>query len=344
MYANCGETYDVETGQLLLLADMVADAEGFYPHAIEYISNALYEEYEEALFADYQSWVADSLSPNNEPLWYMTSAGIVICFSPYEVGPYAMGAPEVLLPYSECASFLHTKYLPSGGELVARVGLNQDISSLIGAENPIQINAVENGGVLEVSVTDGSRTVSVGTFDSFHSAYIIRRADSRSFLFVTCDYMSDDYETSLFDITGGYLILYGKLPNMILTGRSLSSQNIEIEVRVDALGTYSAFANFRLTPEATLALDENVYQIDSTYPLNIINSLPVTLEGEDTVLDAGTQIIITGTNLIDEIYFKVVDEETSGTIHYTRDEEESWIIFIDGVSEYEYFEDLPYAG
>lgn len=344
MYAYYGETYDVESGQQLKLADIVADAESFYPNAIEYINNALYEEYEDALFADYQNWVAESLSPAKESLWYMTSTGIVICFSPYEVGPYAMGAPEITLPYSECASYLHSKYLPSDGELVAKVGLNQDISSLIGVENPIQINAVDNGGFLEVSVTDGSRTVSLGTFDSFYSAYIIRRADGRSFLFVTCDYMSDDYETSLLDITGGYLILYGTLPNMILTGRSLSSQNIEMEVRVDALGTYSAFANFRLTPEATLALDVNIYQIDSAYPLNIINSLPVTIDGAKTTLSAGTQIIITGTNLIDEIYFKVVDEETFGTIHYTRDEEESWIIYIDGVSEYEYFGDLPYAG
>lgn len=344
MYAYYGETYYVESGQQLKLADIVADAESFYPNAIEYINNALYEEYEDALFADYQNWVAESLSPAKESLWYMTSTGIVICFSPYEVGPYAMGAPEITLPYSECASYLHSKYLPSDGELVAKVGLNQDISSLIGVENPIQINAVDNGGFLEVSVTDGSRTVSLGTFDSFYSAYIIRRADGRSFLFVTCDYMSDDYETSLLDITGDNLILYGTLPNMKLTGRSLSSQNIEIEVRVDALGTYSAFANFRLTPEGTLALDVNSYQIDSTYPLNIINSLPVTLEGADTVLDAGSQIVITGTNLIDEIYFKVVGTEQTGTIHYTRSEEESWIIYIDGISEYVYFDNLPYAG
>lgn len=344
MYLYYGETYDVETGQALKLADIVADAEGFYPNAIEYINNALYKEYEDALFADYQTWVADSLSPAKESLWYMTSTGIVICFSPYEVGPYAMGAPEITIPYSECAAYLHSKYLPSDGELVAKVGLNQDISSLIGVENPIQINAIQTDDCLDISVTSGSYTASLGVFDYFHSAYMLRRTDGRSFLFVTCDHMSDDYETFLYDITDGNLIKYGALSNTILTGRSLTSQNIEMEVRVDALGSYRAFANFLLTPEATLALDGDFYQIDSTYPLNIINSLPVTLEGADTVLDAGTQIIITGTNLVDEIYFKVVGTEQTGTIRYTRGEEESWIIYIDGISEYVYFDNLPYAG
>lgn len=344
MYAYYGETYDVESGQQLLLTDIVADAEGFYPSAIDYINNALYEEYQDGLFAGYQSAVETALSPSNEPLWYMTSTGIVICFTPYEVGPYAMGAPEITLPYSECAAYLHSKYLPSDGELIAKVGLNQDISSLIGVEQPVMIEAVDNDWRLDISLVSGSSKASLGTFGYFHSAYMIRRADGRSFLFITCDYMSDDYVTYLYVITDGNPIIYGELPNMLLTGRSLSSKNIEMEVRVDALGSYRAFANFMLTPEATLTHDGDIYRIDSEHVLNIIKPLPVTINGVETTLDAGTQITITGTNLSNEIYFKVTTTEQTGTIHYTHEEPDTWIHLIDGISEYEYFEDLPYAG
>ena len=344
MFAYGGETYDVETGQQLLLADIVADTEGFYPSAIDYISNALYEEYEDALFADYQSWVAESLSPDKESLWYMTATGIVICFSPYEVGPYAMGAPEITLPYSECAAYLHSKYLPSDGELVAKVGLNQDISSLIGTEQPIMIEALDNDWQIDISLVSGSDKVSFGTFNYFIDGYIIKRADGRSFIIISCDYMSADSITYLYEITDGNLVARNEMPNMHLSGTNISSERIEMTVAINALGSFGGCTDYKLTADGHLVHDDELYQITVGYPLSIIKPLPVTIDGTQTTLDAGTQIAITGTNLLDEIYFKVVGSNQTGTIHYTRDEQTGFIIYINGVSEYEYFEDLPYAG
>lgn len=344
MYAYFGETYDVETGQQLLLADIVADAEGFYPNAIEYINNALYEEYEDGLFADYQSSVEQALSPDNEPFWYMTATGIVICFTPYEVGPYAMGAPEILLPYSEFATYLHEKYTLTTGELVAKVEPNQDFSSLIGSEEPIMIEAVDNDWQVDISLVSGPQKITFGTFNHCTGAYIIKRADSRCFVMITCDYMSDDYVTYLYEVTNGNLIECTKMPNMFPTGRTISAQNVEMSVAINALGSYGGYTNYTFTQEGQLIHDDELYQIKSPYVLNIIKPLPVTMDGTKTTLDAGTQISITGTNLVDEIYFKVVNTETTGTIHYTHEEPDTWIYLIDGVSEYEYFEDLPYAG
>jgi hypothetical protein len=156
--------------------------------------------------------------------------------------------------------------------------------------------------------------------------------------------MSADSITYLYEVTDGKLVACNEMPNMHLTGTNISSERIEMTVAINALGSFGGCTDYKLTADGHLVHDDELYQITVGYPLNIIKSLPVTIDGAKTSLDAGTQITITGTNLIDEIYFKVVGSEQTGTIHYTRDEQTSAIIYIDGVSEYEYFEDLPYAG
>ena len=68
----------------------------------------------------------------------------------------------------------------------------------------------------------------------------------------------------------------------------------------------------------------------------------MTLSGAETTLPAGSMLRITGTDNAGTAYFQLDTGET-GTISYVRDQEQ-WQLLIDGVSENEYFELLPYAG
>jgi hypothetical protein len=38
--------------------------------------------------------------------WTLTARGLVVTFDPYQVGPFAAGAPSVLIPYAELKDVL----------------------------------------------------------------------------------------------------------------------------------------------------------------------------------------------------------------------------------------------
>ena len=74
----------------------------------------------------------------------------------------------------------------------------------------------------------------------------------------------------------------------------------------------------------------------------MVKDLPVTLSGAETTLPAGSVLKITGTDNAGTAYFQL-DTGEAGSINYVRDKEQ-WQLLIDGASENEYFELLPYAG
>ncbi len=344
MYYNTGATYTVQNGSVLDLQDLIADVEGFYPHAIDYINDTLFAEYGDELSPSYKEIIETTINPNYIQSWYLTSAGIVICFSPYELGPYAMGAPEITLPYAEFAQYLHEEYLFDEGELVSQVNTNQDLSYLAGASEPIVIETVMNDwSMLDTDIVMGSQRYDVGEFTYIKDAYVFKRSDDRCFLLIAGDCMSDDFTTYVFEITDGNICKCDELFNAHPSGSSITSTALEMQVHLDVLGSYNSYTMYDLALNGELVHSEKTFPIHSQYALTTKLPLPVTIDGTETVLDVGTQIFVLGTNNVNKVYFNIEGTTQNGTIYYTRDEE-SWYLQINGVSEYDYFEMIPYAG
>lgn len=230
-------------------------------------------------------------------------------------------------------------------EVIEPVSDNQDISALLGENEPIVLKTeVDEWEFLNVSVESGSSAVELGNFGQLVEAYAVKRADGRSFLIITCDYMSDDYITFVCEVTGGNIRKCSELGSAYLAEEIKTGNLLKMTVVLDVLGTYRARMDYFLDKDGQLVQAQPVFTIDREYPMTVIKELPVTVNGEAGTVAVGTEIMITGTNNIDEVYYQVVDGEENGTIHYTQDEADPWIHFIEGVSEYEYIEGLPYAG
>ena len=75
----------------------------------------------------------------------------------------------------------------------------------------------------------------------------------------------------------------------------------------------------------------------------VVKDLPVFVDGKETIIEPGKKIKVIATNNIDKVYFECKEDGISGYFEYTK-EEDSWEHFINGVTEYDYFEFLPYAG
>ena len=351
-YAFDGATFDVESGKKMQLEDILSDAEGFYDKAVSYITQELETQYGEELFPEYQEVVETDTFGGTPACWYLDNTGIVIQYSLYSVAPYVAGAPSVTLPYDEFAQYIKEEYTSPCNSMIAHVMENEDISRLLGIDGKVMLASVENEeyGTAEVTVVSGDSSETVGSFSRFVEGYAIKRADGRSFLIFCCDYASDDFVTYVYEVTDGTVRACDKLDGASFEGAYLGASGkfylgtdaLSLFMHLDVFGSYMGSMKYQLTAEGKLAQTEEVYVVDTSYELTVVKELPVTLSGSETTLPAGSMLRITGTDNAGTAYFQLDTGET-GTISYVRDQEQ-WQLLIDGVSENEYFELLPYAG
>lgn len=230
-------------------------------------------------------------------------------------------------------------------EVIAQVSANQDLSNLLEEAEPVMVKTWFDEWEMEcVSVVSGSAEEELGCFGRMMEAWALRRPDGRSFVMVTCDYMSDDFVTFLCEVTEGDVRLCSVLECAYPAQIPAGTDRLPMVVQLDVLGSYRARMDYDLQEDGNLIQASDVFTIDRNHPMTVMKALPATVDGARITLDPGTQIVVTGTNDAGEVYFRVPDTDLTGTIHYTMDEEYGWIHLIDGISEYEYLDCLPYAG
>ncbi|MDE7324372.1 MAG: RsiV family protein [Lachnospiraceae bacterium] len=351
-YAFDGATFDVKSGKRLQLEDILSDTDGFYDKAVRYIIEELEENYGDGLFPEYQEVVEADTFGETPMCWYLDNTGIVIEYGLYSVAPYVTGAPSVTLPYDVFAEYLKEEYTSPCSSIIARVRENEDVSRLLGEDGKVMLVSAndEEYGASELTVVSGNSSESAGTFSQFVMGYVIKRTDGRSFLIFYCDYASDDYVTYVYEVTGGKVRACDKLDDVSFVGSYLGASEkfylgtdeLGLFMHLNVFGSYTGSMKYHLTEEGKLVQAEEIFVIDTPFELTVVKELPVTLEGVETTIPAGSVLKITGTDNAGTAYFRLDTGET-GTISYVRDREQ-WQLLIDGVSENEYFEMLPYAG
>ncbi len=341
-----GVTFDAQSGEILTLSDILTDEDGFRVAAQRWIVEKLAADHGDELFEDYEETVAAMWEP--EPDWYLDAEGITFVFDPYEVGPYAMGAAFVSCPYAEFAAYMKADYVGMNGTGAGRFSVNTDVETEAGTLR-IDMPVDEDYGMAPVSLSLNGESLEAGEFGSFGDAYLLRLSDGRSFVLFDADYASDDYVCFLCEITDGSPVLRSRLEDVSLQGGTAGTEVLTLRVHLDVLGTYYAYMDYVIGESGELMQTEDVFEIRSdSYAwrvLTVARELPVTVDGQAGVLPVGTRIRITGSDNAGTAYYRDEDSGEKGTISYVRgDGEDAWELYINGVSEYEYFEMLPYAG
>lgn len=101
--------FDVTTGDLLYLADILTDEEEARKIVSQHILDTITKDpYKDALLDDYESYVSDVLTENT---FYLNEKGLVVICNPYMVTAYVAGTIEVEVPYEELKDVMNEKYL-----------------------------------------------------------------------------------------------------------------------------------------------------------------------------------------------------------------------------------------
>ena len=361
-----GTTFDTMTGEELKIQDIVTDMPSFRLQATKDIDKYLQENYSDGLFEDYQDTVEQIWEGEDGFNWYLNKSGIMVIFNPYAVGPYAMGSVTVPLPYSAYASYLNQDYTTpettsaGNGELAEETVTKIRTSRL---EGGAQVNYGDlnvymdqknefGGGTLTIELNEQKEQTEY--FDRLCDSQILYLEDGRVFVLLVADHASDDYELFLYEVTDRKLKMTDQQDNLFLGDGSVSAGGrkngmLMLQKNVNVFGSYQCSMTYSIGDDGKLVPDEEFFQVDiDNYPysvLTVTRELPVSVNGGQTTLQTGTQIRITGTNDAGIALFETTDGKVSGEIHYTEPEGDSEFYHkINGITEDQYFESIPYAG
>lgn len=355
-YGYTGITIDSKTGKKLEFKNFIKQdsIDDFYAMLISYLSEKLSVEYGEELYVDYQDTL-EKIPEGYVATWYFDAAGIGFIFDPYLLGPYAMGAPEVVVPYSMVEKYIDEDVVDVLEIGNGRFSQNMDMHIKLGEEDDessrlcLKTETENEYSDLQVTLECGDSKLEIGNFARVTENYFLKTTDGRSFVILCMDYASDDFVTFLYEVTNGVLKECEEIGDLELD-RVVSADKLYFRKRLDVLGTYMARTSYYIDEKGKLVQSEDIFQIDpEIYSWNLLTTvkeLPILVDEEEVLLPVGSKIRIEATDNQGLVYIQVEDTGVQGTISYVRGngEEDSWIIYIDGVSEYEYFEQLPYAG
>ena len=346
--AEWGTTIDLKTGAELALSQLAEDAPGFMNKVLEVVlENLIGRQEQDELFDAYESYVEQYIE---ETGWYLDAAGIVLVYAPYEIGPYASGNITVRVPYEEVAEYMKAEYLPPQENYISRLPIDYKVTTELLDSACTVLWQMEHVGPYddyETTVTVNGGDSLVEPMVSVQHAYLMRRPDGRCFLIFDIDWASDDFETFVYELSTDGAVQTADVW-AALDGKNINMDGIRLKFSLDVLGTYTSRMSYTLTKDGGLEPPEEIFTFTPNREwqgLTTVKELPVTVNGQQTMLPAGTSLFIDATDNAGTAWF-TTDETSgaiSGEIHYER-RDDDYQLYINGISEYEYFEMIPYTG
>lgn len=109
--------FDMQTGRKLLLEDLAADAETLKTTLVQEMVN-LVEEDRDGYYSDHISFVEPEEYPSafaallRDGAWYPGNDGFHLFSDQYELGPYAAGMTDFVIPYERLQDVLDERWIP----------------------------------------------------------------------------------------------------------------------------------------------------------------------------------------------------------------------------------------
>lgn len=178
-------------------------------------------------------------------------------------------------------------------------------------------------------------------------SYLMKHPNGKVFLVMnTYQIITDskDYAVSVYDITsdsGAEIYRQDIMFQAQIIG-DVSIERIEMVRTINTLGVYQSYKDYMIDENGKLRGLSTGFVFEphasGNGNLKVKKELPVTIDGVECTIEPGEEIVITGCESNDKIYFRVVSTGQEGTIFYEKDT--MGTIEIDGIWKYDYFENL----
>ena len=363
--ATIGRTYDTQTGKELSLKDVVSDYDGIY----EYVKTQLEENYDQSMFfEDYQDTLQkmfyDESGDYGTVQWTISQTGLSIYFNQYDLAPYVAGSQQVDISFKEQPQLFQSKYVVEKESYSKVIRENSSCFADVngdGKEEEISYSVARDeygfGGAITVTCDgqtfdtaeiDKDASDAYGAYGTYSSeGYVLHTSDGRTYLYL--QHLDDnDYRyVNVFRLDQGRPSYVGYEGMAWYNTQILDPDSFMLYTRLDVLGTYYGMKRYHVDEAGLPASDDEAYVINESSMLQSTRDLEVTIleeNGSETeaTVPSGTGYTIFRTD--GASYADAHLNDGRNCRIQIKEGSRGWGWDIDGVSEEECFEWLPYAG
>lgn len=354
------KTFDSATGRELSLADVTTDLQGLADAVIKELNKEYPVEYAAEGYRDVVEKQIVKQGPDAyDASWALSYRGIIFDFGSYELGAYAMGCPEVIVPFDQYPGLIKEEYTRVPEEYVVNLKnymmVYEDIDG-DGSLESISVSAYDAqagyGQTIHIYIDETSTEyTSRGWFDE---AYLIHQKDGSLYLYVCVFAENDEGIIHIFRISGGTAVFVEDAHGYVGGGMMENPGRFRVYDNLDVLSTYSGYRDCRVGDGGRLEALDDVYTIEMyTYGdeperhLTAKIPVPAWMISEDGSVAGTPEQLPAGTRL----YFRRTDNRTfvemeleDGRRCQIRGEFTTWPKTINGMNEYDCFDGIMYAG
>ena len=342
-----GVTFDVQTGEILENDSFDVFKDVVKEEILNRIDNSS-EEAVSSLFDDYKETIDHHFDVGFASLGvYFNETGIVVSFQQAEIIPYAAGIPTFNIPYSKLVGF-DEKYLPEGEFYTVEISAN-GFAEMVdvngdGEESPVYLETIPDEDLGDSYILHvGDDTIENGGDDAFYMCTpMFVHSSTGNYFILDCVGMSDYHTTYLYDADKNYNLVQS-IPGHIT---DISDGTCTIQAKVDAFGTWGAKKEYTYDGNGFVTTDEvdNLDNLpskgDDAIGITLLKKLTyIDKDGEQQQLSKETVIYPTALDG-DKLEFMTEDGAESGYFTFVY---EDGVRYVDGVSENDLFEGMPYA-
>lgn len=360
-----GRTYDTQTGKELSLKDVVSDYDGIY----EYVKKQLEENYDQSMFfEDYQDTLQkmfyDESGDYGTVQWTISQTGLSIYFNQYDLAPYVAGSQQVDISFKEQPQLFQSKYVVEKESYSKVIRENSSCFADVngdGKEEEISYSVARDeygfggaitvtcdGQIFDTAEVDKDASDAYGAYGAYSSeGYVLHTSDGRTYLYL--QHLDDnDYRyVNVFRLDQGRPSYVGYEGMAWYNTQILDPDSFMLYTRLDVLGTYYGMKRYHVDEDGLPASDDEAYVINESSMLQSTRDLAVTIlekNGSETeaTVPSGTGYTIFRTD--GASYADAHLNDGRDCRIQIKEGSRGWGWDIDGVSEEECFEWLPYAG
>lgn len=357
-YGSMGWNFDTATGARFELTDILTNTD----RLDEILSEKISAKYTFDPFESLPEMLAE-YAPEDYT-WTLGYQGITFYFSPYEIAPYAAGLLTATIWFDEMPELFYEEYTvaPEGGYAVALPYYNEADVDLDAGDNmrdALSYWTYEGEyGEKYLTISLNGQYYTEESWCAFSVEPYLVCVEDNFYLYVEGSGDNDYRTLYIYDLNGSAPQLISDFPGAGFVGIWDEDAGVDgiyytvlfndpyeftLGSKCNLLGTKTAYRNYTVDTDGTLYPLSDTYDLDQTLD-SIISTIPldVTLLPQSTVetVPAGTEFFFLRTD--NETWVDLV--MTDGQECRIVIEEIDWTPCINGVPEWECFEDLMYAG
>ncbi len=381
-YYSNGETFDAATGKRLELNDIVTDYDRVYEMVLEYLDehyedDAFFPEYKEWLHEMFYN----PEQPMSSPLeWSIEAEGVTILFNPYVIGPWASGTFEVEIPYAGNEDlFVEDYVLNLSNGVIRKLGRDGRFTIDSDRDGTPETYTVETSLMTDEYETeltirsdaedsmDAAEETKEGRTDAvyadsflghFTDAYLVTTKTGFYYLYAEFQTENDFRSLYLIDLNAEEgeaepFTQIGSLPEAIYGHFVADAGQFALYSRVYTLGTYNGCRWYEVGEDGIPVTKDDRYRLITTgadWDMTLTSSRDLvaamidaeTGEKTDEKLPKGT--IFRPFETDGETVMEFVLEDGRHCELPLKRNDDGFSYSIRGISEYDCFENLPYAG